>query len=96
MCVFFPLFLLLVVGVPFLPAPLPFIVLVEFLLFGVLLILVARLRRRPTTVGGLTLELLTGRPCPACGSTATRPWMSGQTPLGLHCGACGRRTAGGA
>lgn len=94
MCVFFPLLVLLGGAVWLLPVPLPFALAWDAALLGLLGVLVARLRRVPDSLGGVPLTALSGRPCPACGSDQTRPWMSGKTPLGLHCQACDRRTPG--
>jgi hypothetical protein len=94
MCVFFPLVLALMAAVWALPVALPVAVAWDAALLVGLGVLVARMRRPVNTLQGVPVGALTGRGCPACGSCRTTPWMSGRTPLGLHCQACDRRTPG--
>ena len=94
MCVFFPLILGLMAGIWALPVSTPVAVVWDLALLLALGVLVARMRKAPDTVGGVPVSALIGRPCPACGSVDTQPWMSGRTPLGLHCKGCDRRTPG--
>jgi hypothetical protein len=94
MCVFFPLILGLMAGIWALPVSAPFAIAWDAALLVGLGVLVGRMRRAPDTIGGVPLAALAGRPCPACGSVDTHPWMSGRTPLGLHCRGCDRRTPG--
>lgn len=94
MCVFFPLVLGLMAGIWAFPVSAA-VGLGWDLLWAVALgLLIARMRRPPNTLNGVPVSSLPGRPCPACGSQNTQVWMSGRTPLGVHCAACDRRTPG--
>lgn len=94
MCVFFPLILGLMAAVWALPVDPTFAAIWDLVLLVALGVLVARLRRAPDRLGGVHVADLAGHPCPACASCETEAWMSGRTPVGLHCRACGRRTPG--
>lgn len=94
MCLFFPLFLGLMAAIWALPVGPEVAIAWDLALAIGLGVLIARMRKPPNTLNGVPVDSLAGRPCPACGSTETRPWMSGRTPLGLHCAACNRRTPG--
>lgn len=94
MCVFFPLALGLMAAVWALPVSLEVAVAWDLALLVALGVMVAPMRKAPDTLGGVPLSELAGRPCPSCASTQTVAWMSGRTPLGVHCQRCNRRTPG--